>query len=126
MLRTSKLTNVIHMPPADDALLKLSERLATLVLELSKARDWVFQTAGPFDAAVWQAHRWPEDFRETLLRVGCETELGQSYVRACRATEAIYEQLLPLCRRIRSFRPRTTNGRAMRKWAGAILQQHGG
>ncbi len=117
--------------PVDDELHILGKKLIGLQPELASTLRWFDELQELVAAEVLRRGAWPEDTAEWTWRdaaaycaarerVERETEIGQAYGRAMDALESCYLQVEPICSAIPSFKPRTREGREIRKTARAI------
>jgi hypothetical protein len=126
----------IPMPATDNVadahLLALGLQLEGMAAELKTICTWMDEVSELFHAEIEKFATWPDDqdewnrwdckaYHETLCRVEKTTEIGRSFVRANDAEYAMCERrIYPLCKRIKSFKPSTAKGRALKRWASAI------
>jgi len=118
--------------PADTHLLALGLQLETLAAELKIVCAWMDEVGELFHAEVEKFATWPDDqdewtqwdckaYHETYCRVEKESEVGRSFARALDAEYALCEgRIYPLCKTIKSFKPITAKGRALKRWSSAI------
>jgi len=119
--------------PDDAELLVLGAQLEGMVAELPALCAWVDEVRELLEREIKNLASLPADreewtqldfqaYVEVRLRVEVEgkTEIGAAYGRAAEAHEALYQRMDPLCIKIRSLRPRTAKGRALKRWAHSI------